>query len=35
LGPFDSPEDTVDMSGWIQEMEDQMREGLASLREGS
>ncbi len=35
LGPFESPENNEDFSGWIQEMEDQTREGLASLREGS
>ncbi len=35
LGPFESPEKNEDLSDWIQEMEDQMREGLASLREGS
>jgi hypothetical protein len=35
LGPFESPENNEDFSGWIQEMEDQTRAGLASLREGS
>jgi len=33
LGPFDSPESMEDVSRWIQEMEDHMTKGLASLRQ--
>ena len=32
LGPFDSPENMEDFSGWIEEMEGRMKEELASLR---
>ncbi len=33
LGPFDSPDNPEDFSGWLEEMEGSMKEGLASLRE--
>ena len=32
LGPFDSPDDPEEFSGWLEEMEGRMTEGLASLR---
>jgi len=35
LGPFDSPERIEDLPSWTEDMEDRMRKGLASLREGS
>jgi len=32
LGPFDSPDNFEDHSGWIEEMEGRMKKELASLR---
>ena len=32
LGPFDSPDDPEEFSGWLEEMEGRMTEGLVSLR---